>query len=170
MPFPSNFKGKPPQEGEFGVIPEGIYYAIVQETKETTSSKGDPQVVVDFQITTGSYQGSTIREWITFVDNMEGRNKHLLMVLGQVCDDDAVIRPKDWVGQELRIRVRHREYQGKPQSRIAEFLYFEEGDQEPEKEVKEAKKKIEKTFGEEEPPIPQEASEEKEEDKDTIPF
>jgi hypothetical protein len=167
-PFPSNFKGKPPQEGEFGVVPEGIYYAIIQETKETTSSKGDPQVIVDFQITTGSYQGSTIREWITFVDSMEGRNKHLLMVLGQVCDDDAVIRPKDWEGQELRIRVRHREYQGKPQSRIAEFLYLE--DQEPEKEVQEAKEKIEKTFGEEEPPIPQEASEEKEEDKDTIPF
>jgi len=173
-PFPLGGTGKPPQEGEFGLIPEGIYYFMIKETKETTSSKGSPQAIVDFEITAGSYEGSTIREWITFIKSMEGRNKHFLRVINQPYDDDAVIRPKDWEGQELRGRVRHKPYQGTLRSRITEFLFLEE-----EKEVKEAKEKIETTFGErtsprkeeEQPPIQKEVPEnEGEKEEDDIPF
>lgn len=168
MVFKPGFKGKPEQEGEFGLLPEGIYFATVTKTKETESSKGDPMVVVDFTITQGPYQGMNVRNWIVFNEDMEGRNKHLLKVLGQPSEGNPTINPVNWENQELRIRIRHRDYKGSPRNNITEFLYFEE--QELEKEVKETKEKKEKGFGEGTPPPSEPPAEELSEGEDDLPF
>jgi len=168
--FKENFKGVQAESGEFSNIPEDIYFVIVEKAKETQAKSGNNMVNVGFRITQGEYKGSAIWDHIVFHEKMKGRNKHVLKVLNQPCEGEPVIEPSNWIDQELRVRVRVKwdDYRKGFVSKITQYLYLEE--QEPGKEVKEAKEKIEKTFGKEEEPPLSEIPEANKEGEDEIPF
>lgn len=172
MAFRENFKGVQAESGEFSNIPENIYFVIVEKAKETqTKTSGNNMVNVGFRITQGEYKNSAIWDHIVFHEKMKGRNKHILKVLNQPYEGEPIIEPANWIDQELRVRVRVKwdDYRKGFVSKITQYLYLEE--KEPEKEVKETKEKIEKTFGkEEEPPLQKEAPGEGEKEEDEIPF
>lgn len=169
--FRENFKGVQAEAGEFSNIPEGIYFVVVEKANEAQAKSGSKSnmVHVTFRITQGEYEKSAIWDNIVFHEKMRNRNKHLLKVLNQPYEGEPIIEPGNWIGQELRIRIRIKwdNYKKSFASKITQYLYLNEEKQKeaekpPEKEVKE---KIETTFGEESP-----LAEEPSEGEDDLPF
>jgi len=135
MSFKQNFDGVKANEDEVvsrDLVPEGIFWVVVERHKETVTNTANrfPMVKVMFRVTeSGEAHGMVIWDNIVFCEVMKGRNKHLLKVLEQEFDgEDLEINPNNWDGQELRIKVKHKQYKGKPVSKISQYLYKEDKD------------------------------------------
>jgi len=157
MGFKQNMDGVKPNPDEAtsrDLVPKGIHWVVVERVTETVTKTSNrfPMAKVMFRVTeSGDAHGMTQWDNIVFCEGMKGRNKHLLKVLEQPYDgEDLDVDPPNWKGQELRIKVIHEMYNGKPKSKISQYLYK---DDEPSKK---------KTTGKESPPS--------EEDGEEIPF
>jgi hypothetical protein len=181
--FRENFRGVPEETGEFSEISEGIKAVIIEKTIEKVTDAGNNMVQVKLRITEGEDKNKVIFPFpnIVFSEKMKGRNKHILKVLNQPYEGEPVIDPSEWIGQEcyVRIQLKSDTFWKRVIPNVTQWLSPEQLEEEKLKaekqgnpKAKEAKasEEIEKTSEEEEPPIPQEPSEEKEEDKNTIPF
>lgn len=173
MTFRENFKGVQAESGEFSNIPENIYFVIVRKAKETQAKSGNNMVNVEFRITEGEYENSAIWDRVVFHEKMKGRNKHILKVLNQPYEGEPIIEPANWIGQELRVRVRVKwdDYRKGFASKITQYLYLNEEEQKAEEKPPTTKKDKNPFAKEDEPPLQKEVpAEEKGEGEDEIPF
>lgn len=136
MSFKQNMDGVKPNAEEAtsrDLVPKGIHWAVVERVIETVTKTSNrfPMAKVMFRVTeSGDAHGMVQWDNIVFCEGMKGRNKHLLKVLEQPYDgEDLDVDPPNWKGQELRIKVIHEMYNGKPKSKISQYLYREDKDE-----------------------------------------
>lgn len=137
MTYQEDFTGVTAQDGDFSKLPEGTYRVVVDKTKETHSAKGNYMVKVKYMVTDGQCKNLVAWDNIVFHENMKGRNKHLLKVLGQPHVEEVDVDPEQWIGRELIIRIRHELWKGKLHGRITQYLYSD--DEAAEKEIENQK-------------------------------
>lgn len=130
MSFKQNMDGVKPNSDEAtkrDLVPKGIHLAVVEKAieKVTNTENRFPMIKTMFRVTeSGEAHGMVQWDNIVFCEGMKGRNKHLLKVLEQEYEgEDLEVDPPAWVGQELRIKVYHETYKGKPVSKISQYLY-----------------------------------------------
>jgi len=130
MSFKQNFDGvkaNPDEATSRDLVPKGIHWVIVERIIETVTKTTNrfPMVKAMFRVTeSGEAHGMIQWDNIVFCEGMKGRNKHLLKVLEQEYDgEDLQVDPRNWEGQELRIKVIHEMYNNKPVSKISQYLY-----------------------------------------------
>jgi len=166
-----------PMGGNFPLIPEGEYLVVLKKVEEKTSSGGYDMVKVRWMILDdGEWLGKLIFDQIVFCQSMSGRNKHILKVLEQPCEEkndeeELVIDSAKWLGQEARVVVVHEEYpKGTTRAKVSQYLYKNE-EAEKAAHSKNGKKKPGATVAKEKEPV-DESSDTAEggEDGESIPF
>ena len=128
-----NFNGVTANEGDFSVVPEGVYFVIMERAAEKRASTGTPMIKIKMRVTEGEHKGKLVFENIVLCEAMAGRNKHLLKILQQPHEGNVNINPDDWLNREFRIRVKHEPYQGKTQAKVSQFMYYEDEQKDGEK-------------------------------------
>lgn len=120
-----NFKGVE-EQGMFVLLPEGEYVVRITETRDKTSKKGDGYVAVKFTVMEGEWTGNPAWDNINFVESILGRTKHFLHVIGEPYEDDKVQYDSDnWKDRELRITIKHGEYEGKPKMNVVKHDFVD---------------------------------------------
>lgn len=109
------------------LIPDGEYDAIVKSADESTrASDGKPKWKIIFMITAdGDYKNKEVHEYIHFTgDHAFNRVKWLGSVLGVDFDREGEfdIKPEDFVGKDLIIKVVTDEYEGQKNNKVKSFI------------------------------------------------
>ncbi len=113
MPFHYDQTGITPSSG-FGPVPRGTYLVKIIRVEEKRSSKGDPQVIVDYEVQDAEYLGKKIRyHYVTFIGKDEnGKPKegagiavHYLKTIGEPWEGPMDIDAQRWIGKLLRVYV-----------------------------------------------------------------
>ena len=113
MSFHYDQTGVTPSSG-FGPVPKGTYLLKIIRIEEKKSSKGDPQVIVDYEIQDTEYLGKKIRfHRVTFLGkDEEGKPRegagiaiHFLKTIGEPWEGPVTIEPQRWIGKLLRAKV-----------------------------------------------------------------
>lgn len=158
MSFKQNFDGvkaNPDEATSRDLVPKGVHWVVVEKVieKVTNTANRFPMAKTMFRVTeTGEAHGMVQWDNIVFCEGMKGRNKHLLKVLEQPYEgEDLDVDPPKWIGQELRIKVIHEMYKGKPVSKISQYLY--RNDESSKQESPEEEKKEEPKLDDEEIPF-----------------
>lgn len=92
------------ETGSGGSIPEGWYNLRIVSAVEKVSKKGDPMVVVDYEIMDGLHAGRLIKFYyvVFFKDktaNGAGMSKHFLKTIGLPHEGKITVDPSQWIGR-----------------------------------------------------------------------
>ena len=114
------------EQGMFTILPEGEYVVRVGEVRDKYSSKGDGYVAVKFTVMEGEHTGSPVWDNINFVPAILGRTKHFLHTIDQPYEGVIEYDSENWIDRELRITIKHEEYQGKMKMRVVKHDFLNE--------------------------------------------
>ncbi len=105
MSFTVNFDGV--DMGTVGSIPDGKYNLRIVSAEEKYSKKGDPMVVVDYEVMDGPYAGRSVRfHYVVFFNDKTskgaGISKNYLKTIGLPYEGQNVnVDASKWVGRCL---------------------------------------------------------------------
>jgi hypothetical protein len=71
MSEPFTFDDVDTTDNEFDDLPPGTYTALIEECVTGTSSKGTPELRVQFRIQTGDFKNRVISDWLYFNQNTQ---------------------------------------------------------------------------------------------------
>lgn len=160
---------------------EGQHVAKIVTAVEKPSSTGNDMVVVTFEVVKGDCAGARVRENYPLVSTALFKLKALLEAVGLKADGKIQLDTDKLVGKNLIVEVRHEEYNGSTQGKVAavkklvakatvedEDDDFEDDEEEVEVPKKAAKKpaKASKTAPKPEPEEEDEDDFEEEEDEE----
>lgn len=94
------------ETGSGGSIPEGWYNLRIVSAVEKVSKKGDPMVVVDYEIMDGLHAGRLIKFYyvVFFKDKKSpgaGMAKAFLKTIGLANDGAVQVDPTKWIGRRV---------------------------------------------------------------------
>lgn len=104
MSFTVDFDGV--EMGSGGGVPPGRYNLRIVTATEKVSKKGDPMVVVDYEVMDGPYVGRLVKfhHVVFFKDKMvpaAGISKHFLKTIGLPYEGKEIVDSSKWVGRCL---------------------------------------------------------------------
>lgn len=120
--FDTDFDGVKEQTEEFVLVAEGEYRAVITKVDTVKTGSGYPMAKTVFKIVEGEYEGKTLYDNIVFCEKMKGRNKHFLRLINQPHEGQFKVNTDDWMGQEVKVKVRHETYQGRKRAKISFYL------------------------------------------------
>lgn len=101
MPFDIDFDGI-----EIGgmSVPTGKYNLRIIGATEKTSKKGDPMIVVDYEVMDGPHCGRQIKfHYVVFFKDKNapgaGMSKSYLKTIGLPCEGSVTVDPSKWIGR-----------------------------------------------------------------------
>ena len=105
MPFDIDFTGVQINGGK-SVVPPGDYVLEIVKATEAVSKKGDPMVVVDYEVISGGQIGKLIkRHYVVFFKDKSasgaGMSKKFLKTIGLPCEGAVKVDPTQWIGRKL---------------------------------------------------------------------
>lgn len=104
MSFTVDFDGV--EMGSGGGVPAGRYNLRIVSATEKVSKKGDPMVVVDYEVMDGPYAGRLVKfHYIVFFQDKTakgaGMSKTFLKTIGLRYEGKINVDPSQWVGRCL---------------------------------------------------------------------
>lgn len=104
MAFTVDFDGV--EMGSGGGVPAGRYNLRIVAATEKVSKKGDPMVVVDYEVMDGPYAGRLVKFHyiVFFTDKMAkgaGMSKTFLKTIGLPFEGSVTVDPSQWIGRCL---------------------------------------------------------------------
>jgi hypothetical protein len=107
-------------EKTFSVIPVGEHRVRIASAEEQTSSKGKQMIKLDLEV---SGYNSTIWHYLVFLpDNAKLTNQKLGELWNSFDIPQGNFNLQQWVGKVGAAKVKHEDYEGTPQPRIAYFI------------------------------------------------
>lgn len=90
-----------------GGLTVGTHDVVCIRAEETESSKGNPQIELEFEAIRGEEQGGTIRDWIVVIPATLGKVKGFMEACGvAIPEGEFNLNVSDIVGSTTRIVVR----------------------------------------------------------------
>lgn len=102
MSFSADFDGVELSNG--GEIPPGKYNLRITSAKEKLTKKGDPMVVVDYEVIDGSFAGRKVKyHCVVFFNDKSQKgawvSKHYLKMIGLPYDGKIEVDSTKWIGR-----------------------------------------------------------------------
>jgi hypothetical protein len=120
-----------PQDAENkggGLLPPGAYVVAVTDAEETTSSNGNPMLVVHLEVLVGEYRGRGLRDWVVFTPNTKWKVAQLLVGLGlPIPEGEFELKPEDLIARKCGISVKEEVWNEKVQTRVDSYSPLDEG-------------------------------------------
>lgn len=110
---------------EFDELPAGTYTALIEECVTGESSKGTPELRVQFRIQTGEYKNRVISDWLYFNANTQQMIAQKILAAG--CKPPTGIKTANQAparvsgiihGHYVQIVVRPDTYQGETRNKV----------------------------------------------------
>ena len=106
MPFDMDFTGVEINKFSPKAVPAGTYNMSIVKATEKLTKKGDPMVVVDYEIVDGDYIGKIIKNHcVVFFKDKEspgaGMAKAFLKTIGLANDGAVQVDPTKWIGRRV---------------------------------------------------------------------
>lgn len=106
MPFDMDFTGVEIKKFSQVVVPPGTYNLSIVKATEKFTKKGDPMVVVDYEIVDGDYIGKLIKNHcVVFFKDKEspgaGMAKSFLKTIGLDNDGNVTVDATKWIGRRV---------------------------------------------------------------------
>lgn len=114
---------------DYVLVPEGVFGAEIIEVGDKKTSNGDPMANVKYKLLDGGQRGRTLYDNIVIpipgspAFKIMGRTMHFLHVIGQPYEGTFTVDTDKWVGQRLRVLVKHKlqkvgKYAGQMQANV----------------------------------------------------
>ena len=114
------FESSEYEENSFKPIPVGEHRVRIASAEEQTSSNGNPMIKLVLQV---SGYNSTIWHFIVFMpSNTKLTNQKLGELWNSFDIPQGDLNLNTWVGKVGAAKVKHEDYEGKPQPKIAYFI------------------------------------------------
>lgn len=114
------FESSEYEENSFKPIPVGEHRVRIASAEEQTSSKGNPMIKLVLQV---SGYNSTIWHFIVFMpSNTKLTNQKLGELWNSFDIPQGDFNLNTWVGKVGAAKVKHEDYEGEPQPKIAYFI------------------------------------------------
>lgn len=118
---------------QFQPLPAGVYSCIIENAEFSTSKNGNPMITWVFRVVEEQNEGRLL--FYHTVLNKEAGLARLKRLLLRVCPDIdlATFKPKAFceegvaLGRPCRVKIRIRQYQGKPANDITDVLPPDDG-------------------------------------------
>ena len=124
-----NFNAADYEEKSFKPIPVGDYRVRIQSTEEQTSSSGNQMIKLVLEV---SGYNSTIWHYVVFLsDNQKLTNQRLGELWNSFGIPQGNFNLQSWVGKVGAAKVKHSDYNGEPQPKIAYFINRDRQDKLP---------------------------------------
>lgn len=108
------------EKGSFTVIPVGEYRVRIASAEEQTSNSGNPMIKLVLDV---SGHNSTIWHYLVFLPtNAKLTNQKLGELWNSFGIAQGDFNLNGWVGKVGAAKVKHEDYNGNPQPRIAYFI------------------------------------------------
>ena len=145
MAFKYDGRGVEPSSRKgFQVIPKGTYILSVAKKTDTTSKNGDDQVIVNFTVKGGEYDGAFLPfYYVTFLPRSSkgaGMALHFLKCIGEPYEGEFEVESDNWLGKCVKGRVDIEEFNGNKQSKVVWVEPVEDAEQQELPTGKSAKK------------------------------
>lgn len=110
MSFDVDFEGV--EVKTIGPIPEGEYNLRIVDAEEKVSKKGDPMVVVDYEVFDGPYKGRSVQfHYVVFFKDKTapgaGMSKSYLKNIDLPFEGNVRVNSLEWIGRILTAKVVH---------------------------------------------------------------
>lgn len=120
MTFSVDFDGI--EMGSGGGVPAGRYNLRIVAAKETVSKKGDPMVMVDYEIMDGQYAGRPVKfHCVVFfkdkTSNGAWMSKLYLKTIGLPSDGSVNVDATQWIGRCLVGKIELEKNKNKPEDK-----------------------------------------------------
>lgn len=105
----------------YGLLPEASYHVKVVKVEEKEGPKG-PYLNWELEVVSGEHKGSKVWNITSLTDKSLWILKQWLEALeADVPEEAEEVAAEDYEGLELRITVKHDEYEGKKRPKISDF-------------------------------------------------
>ena len=124
-----NFNAADYEEQSFKPIPVGDYRVRIQSAEEQTSNSGNQMIKLVLEV---SGYNATIWHFIVFMpDNQKLTNQKLGEVFNSFGIPQGNFNLQSWVGKVGAAKVKHEDYNGEPNAKIAYFINKDKQDKLP---------------------------------------
>ena len=124
-----NFNADDYKENDFAPIPVGDHRVRIRDAEETVSKNGNDMIKLTLDV---SGHNSTLWFYLVFMpDNPQMVNQKLGQIFSSFGITPGDMNTENWKGCVGACRVKHEQYNGETQARVAYFLSKEKQEQLP---------------------------------------
>lgn len=110
-----------------GLLPPGGYVVAVTDAEETTSSNGNPMLVLHLEVLTGEYRGRGLRDWVVFTPNTKWKVAQVMVGLKlAIPEGEFELKPEDLIASKCAITVKEEVWNEKVQTRVESYSPLED--------------------------------------------
>lgn len=113
------------EQGEFQPLPKGRYHVRIEKVETKKTQNNDPMVNVQYKVKDGEFRDRILFENIVFQENIMGRTKHFLHVIGQPYEGEIEVNTGSWLDQNLIVSVDIKEYEGRKSNEVKGHDFYD---------------------------------------------
>lgn len=107
----------PESDGNFALLPDGLYELQITNTEERKTKAGDPMVNCECEVINNpEYNGRRVFYNVSFLPKDKpgaGMSTHFVKCINQPHDGSAEVDCEKWIGEKFKAKISTREYEKK---------------------------------------------------------